>query len=269
MTTKDNRPIGIFDSGVGGLTIVREVLSQLPNEEIVYFGDTLRAPYGGLDTQTITAYTLQICDFLIEQNIKALVVACNTIDALCLEAITKAYQPLPIIGVIEPACRKTATVANASVGLMATVASVRSGAHEKMLRSFGGRQAFYSCPCPTLVPLVEDLKLGTDYAKQEVRKYTEELLSKGIDALILGCTHYPFLRPEVEAVTGDKITIIDPALYTVSALAQTLQNLGAQRQDPHPPQHKFYISGDTSKFFAIYRLISPDTPDVTNHILRK
>ena len=265
-TATDNRPIGVFDSGVGGLTVVREIFARLPNEEIAYFGDTLRAPYGVRDNETIKAFTFQMCDFLVSKGAKALVVACNTIDALCLDEIAQKFG-LPTIGVIEPACREAVRLAQSSVGLMATNASVRSGAHERLFRRLGGSQAFHACACPSLTPLVEDGLLGTGYALDEVRNYAGELLENNIDTLILGCTHYPFLFPEVETVTGGKVNIVNPARGTAEALAQALSLQHIERDALTPPQHKFFISGDRAKFDTIYKIISDDTPDVAIHVL--
>jgi len=245
---------------------VREIFSQLPNEEVAYFGDTLRAPYGPRSVETIKAFTFQMCDFLVSLNVKAIVVACNTIDALCLGDIAQKYG-LPTFGVIEPGCREAVRLAKGSVGLMATLASVNSGAHERMFRELGGAGGFHPCACPSLTPLVEDGQAGTEYALNEVRGYVSTLLDANIDTLILGCTHYPFLRPEVEAITGGNISIADPARGTAETLAQTLTSQDTLRKTSTAPQHKFYISGDRSKFDAVYKMISNNPPDVTVHPL--
>ena len=262
----DNRPIGVFDSGVGGLTVAREIFKQLPNEEIVYFGDTLRAPYGSRDLATITEFTKQICEFLVSQNVKALVMACNSIVAASYDEIVKNFD-VPIIGVIEPACQEAAKFSEAAVGLMATAATVRSGAYERLFKQAGGTQAFHSRACPSLVPLIEDGMMGSEEALGEVRNYVNELLTHNIDTLILGCTHYPFLRPEVEIVTDGKIRIIDPAHRTAHVLGEVLAQLNMEREATTPPEHKFFISGDRTKFDAIYKTLFSTTPDITIHKL--
>ncbi|MCL2565469.1 MAG: glutamate racemase [Defluviitaleaceae bacterium] len=262
----DNRPIGVFDSGVGGLTVAKEIFAQLPNEEITYFGDTFRAPYGSRDLSEITVFTMQICEFLESQNVKALVIACNSIVAASYDEIVKNFK-MPVIGVIEPACQEAAKYSKSAVGLMATAATVNSGAYERLFEKVGGKQAFHSIPCPSLVPIIEDGKMGSEEALNEVRKYANELLTHNIDTLILGCTHYPFLRPEVETVTEGKVYIIDPAQGTTRTLAQTLAMLNMERKETSPPEHKFFISGDRTKFDFVYKTLFSTTPDIMIHKL--
>ena len=262
----DNRPIGVFDSGVGGLTVAREIFKQLPNEEIIYFGDTLRAPYGSRDFDEITKFTLQICEFLANQDVKALVIACNSIVAASYAEIVKNFD-MPVIGVIEPACQEAAKHSEAAVGLMATAATVKSGAYERLFGQAGGTQEFYSVACPALVPLIEDGKMGSEEALDAVRGYVDELLAHNIDSLILGCTHYPFLRPEVELVSEGKIRIIDPAVGTARELEKVLTQLDMKREATSPPEHKFFISGDRTKFDSIYKTLFSSTPSITIHKL--
>jgi len=262
----DNRPIGVFDAGVGGLTVVREVFEQLPNEEITYFGDTLRAPYGSRDLATITTFTMQICEFLESQNVKALVVACNSIVAACYDEIVKNFN-MPVIGVIEPASQEAAQYSKSAVGLMATAATVHSKAYEHLFERAGGKQEFYSVACPNLVPLIEDGMMGSEQTLKEVRNYINELPLDKIDSLILGCTHYPFVRPEVEKVTEGKLRIIDPAFGTVRDLAKILAQLDMERKDDSPPEHKFFISGDRTKFDFVYKTLFSATPDILVHKL--
>ncbi|MCL2853190.1 MAG: glutamate racemase [Defluviitaleaceae bacterium] len=264
----DNRPIGVFDSGVGGLTVVREIFGQLPDEEIVYFGDTGRAPYGNMDTEEIRAFVRQICGFLVdERDVKAIVIACNTIDALCRDELTEAYDSLPIVGVIEPGCMAALTAL--SVGLMATQASVDSGAHEKTFRSQGGNQPFYAVACPTLAKLVEDGGMGKPEALEEVSRYVGQVLEKEVDTLILGCTHYPILIPEIEKAAGGKLRIVNPAIATAASLKNILELRGIKR-DGHlkPPRHEFVLSKASDAFGTIcIAMFDNYVPDISIHIL--
>ena len=256
----------MFDSGVGGLTVVREIFSLLPYEEVVYFGDTARVPYGDRDPEEIKTFTKQICEYLVNKyDVKALVMACNTIDALCREEITAIYEPLPVIGVIEPGCLAAMTAK--SVGLMATQASVDSRAHEKTFRSHGGKQPFHALACPSLTKLVEAGKMGEPEAFEEVRRYVDELMEKGIDTLILGCTHHIILFPEICKASGGKARLVNPAIATAVSVKHTLERRGVASDRQSRPSHMFVLSKPSSAFGAICENMFKNVPEVTIHRL--
>ena len=210
MKNRCEAPIGVFDSGVGGLTVVREIMRNLPNEEIVYFGDTARVPYGSKSKETVTRYSRQIVRFLQSKEVKAIVVACNTASAYALETIKKELD-IPIIGVVEPGAR------------VACEATVHSGIYTSFIRRQKPDVQVVSKACPLFVPLVEEGWLKDPITMEVARRYLEELLQYDIDTLILGCTHYPLLRSTVQKIVGDKVNLVNPAYETARDLKKLLE----------------------------------------------
>ena len=247
----DNRPIGVFDSGLGGLTAVRELMRLLPSEDIVYFGDTARVPYGGRSPETILKFARQDMNFLCSFDLKAVVIACGTVSTTSLATLRQEYG-LPIIGVVEPtalaAARRTR---NNKIGLIATAASIHSGAYEKAVAQEKPEAAVFGKACPLFVPLVEE-GLWEDPVTDEIAKrYLSELIDIDIDTLILGCTHYPLIRSTVGRVMGDQVTLVNPAYETARELKELLQHYHILNdEEPHLGENKyqFYVSDGAEKF---------------------
>ena len=228
----DQRPIGVFDSGSGGLTAVREIRSILPSENIIYFGDTSRVPYGGRSPEILLHYARQDVHFLRSFDVKALLVACGTVSTNALPVLA-AESDIPILGVVEPACAAAAAVTrNKRVGLIATSASVRSGADERTLAAMDSTITVYAAACPLFVPLVENgrFRPGDTVIETVAREYLTPLRDTGIDTLILGCTHYPLLAEVIAGVMGSGVTLIDSGASAARALRQTLSDKGLLAQ---------------------------------------
>jgi len=242
------QPVGVFDSGVGGLTIAREILRQLPAETIIYYGDTAHVPYGSKTAEQLNIYARAIVEFLIEQGVKAIVDACNTTSAIALPYLKQKYN-LPIVGVIEPGVKEALAVTRRGrIGVIATEATVASGVHERLLKSLSPEVEVYLQACPRLVPLVEAGIIEGEEARSAVAEYVTPLVKKGIDTLILGCTHYPFLAPLIQEITGPEVVLVDPAASTVKELATILREQGGLRNFHGSKAHVFYVSGPIETF---------------------
>ena len=256
---KQNAPIGVFDSGVGGLTVVKEIMSALPNESIVYYGDTARVPYGSKSAETIIAYSRQIARFLMTQEVKAIVVACNTASALALEII-KAEFDVPFIGVVKPGAKMAAQATqNKRIGIIATEGTISSGIYEKFLKATSPEVEVFGKACPLFVPLAEEGWLNDTVTKQVAERYLAELKEKQVDALVLGCTHYPLLRGVIGEVMGEGVTLVNPAYETAKELTYVLEDnhLLKNAEDAQPPIHKFYVSDGAEKFRRFANTILP------------
>ena len=246
----DTRPIGIFDSGLGGLTAVRALDSFLPGENIVYFGDTARVPYGSRSCEIIFKYLRQDIAFLQTFDIKALVVACGTASTVGLSPLRDAY-PFPIFDVVEPAAGAAARATrNGRVGLIATSAAVSSGAYEDALLSVMPSAAVFAQACPLLAPLVENGRgqRGDAVAEILVREYLQPLLDVGIDTLILGCTHYPLLSDVIRDIAGDSVTLIDSGEAVAHATADRLHSDGLTRETNTPGTRRYFVSDGPEGF---------------------
>ena len=246
----DNRPIGLLDSGVGGLTVVREILRQLPNEEIVYIGDTQRAPYGPRSNEQITAFTWDMVNFLLSKNVKMIVFACNTATAVAIEEVRAALD-IPVIGVILPgassAIQKTITK---KVGVIATQATVNSDQYRKVIQLKSSSVDVRSLACPEFVTLVESNGADSEEAQEIVAKALKPMVGK-VDTLILGCTHYPLLRKLIQKEMGPNVQLIDSGSETVRDITVLLNYFdlnGEERQSLH---HRFYTTGKAEDFQAI------------------
>jgi glutamate racemase len=216
------RPIGVFDSGIGGLTVVKALRDRLPNETIVYLGDTARVPYGPKSPDTVQRYALELAHMLMQKNSKALVVACNTVSSVALPLLTRKFY-VPVVGVIEPGARAALQATrNQHVGVIGTRATIRSGAYERALCAIDNNVRVSSRACPLLVPLIEEGLFDDDVTDRIIVRYLEPLLSDGIDTLVLGCTHYPLLRAALARVLGREITLVDSAQNCATAVQETL-----------------------------------------------
>jgi len=220
-----SQPIGVFDSGLGGLTMVKELLKLLPGEDIVYLGDTGRVPYGSRSRDTITKYAKQDAAFLLEYDVKAMVVACNTVCSVALDALKNTYE-IPLYEVITaPAKAAVTSTKNGKIGIIGTAATIRSKAYENALSELDNHLTLSATPCPLFVPLVEEGWIDTDNeaAIHIAKRYLSPLREKGIDTLILGCTHYPLLRNVIAKVMGEGVTLIDSGVETAKVLKKDLQ----------------------------------------------
>ena len=251
MANLKNLPIGVFDSGVGGLTVAREIMRQIPNERIVYFGDTARVPYGSKSKETVTKYSRQIVRFLETQNVKAIVIACNTASAYALEQIEKEIK-VPIIGVVKPGAVTAARATqNGKVGVIATEGTIQSEIYTQYIKELKQDASVIGKACPLFVPLVEEGLLEDPVTDEIAQRYLSVLIDSGIDTLILGCTHYPLIRSTVGRVMGEKVTLVNPAYETAIELKRLLEEYN-MLQDEKPAlgtnQYQFFVSDGADKF---------------------
>lgn len=265
MKTVSKAPIGVFDSGVGGLTVVKEIMNQIPGESIVYFGDTARVPYGSKSKATITGYTRQIVKFLQAQNVKAIVIACNTASAFALETVS-AEIDIPMIGVIKPGAAMAArTTKNGRIGVIATEGTIQSRIYNDYLNATNPQVRVFGKACPLFVPLVEEGWVDDPVTMEVAKRYISELMPFDIDTLVLGCTHYPLLRNTIQKVVGDQVMLVNPALETAKSLKEFLTNEGLLNESGQT-EHHFYVSDGAEKFRQFANSILPcevvETKDV-------
>lgn len=245
------KPIGVFDSGVGGLTVVREIMRQIPNERIVYFGDTARVPYGSKSRDTVTRYSRQIVRFLETKEVKVIVVACNTASAYALDELEKEIK-IPIIGVVKPGAKvATEATRNNKIGVIGTEGTIGSKIYTSYIQKIKPQAEVIGKACPLFVPLVEEGLLKDPVTDEIAMRYLAELIDVGIDTLILGCTHYPLIRSTVGKIMGEHVTLVNPAYETARELKELLaaENLLCD----NPPglgtsQHQFFVSDGADKF---------------------
>jgi glutamate racemase len=240
--------IGVFDSGVGGLTVASKIAKMLPNERIFYFGDTAHVPYGDKSEVQIIGYVHNIIDFLIKKNVKALVMACNTSSAIVLPRLNGNLS-VPVMGVIEYAAKRAATIsANGRVGIVANPVTVRSSAYEKSIKEFSNNAiTVHQQACPRWVPLIESGKTSGKEVENVVREDLQSLIDANIDTLILGCTHYPYFAPTIKKILPRNVCIIDPAEAVISQLKQVLEDSNLL-SDAKKPKHSFFVSGNAEEF---------------------
>ncbi|NMB43316.1 MAG: glutamate racemase [Clostridiales bacterium] len=249
-------PIGVFDSGVGGLTVASEIMKQLPNERIIYFGDTARVPYGNKSKKTIIKYSKQIVNFLLEKNVKAIVIACNTASALALEEI-KAQVSIPVIGVVEPGAKTAASVTkNNNVGIIGTKGTISSGIYQELLNKTNPEVNVYGKACPLFVPLVEEGWINDPITFDVARRYLADFMEIDIDTLVLGCTHYPLLRDTISSVLGNRVNLVNPAFETAKTLKDVLISKGIKSHQK-TSNHEFYVSDGVDQFDTFAEGILP------------
>lgn len=256
-------PVGVFDSGVGGLTVVREIVRMLPGESVVYFGDTARVPYGSKSPETVIRFSIEDASFLVRKGVKLIVAACNTASSVSMPAL-RSWTEIPVIGVIEPGAEAAARATrNGVVGVIGTHGTISSGAYQKALRASGRVRSVVAQPCPLLVPLVEEGWLDNEITRAVVSGYMKPLLREGIDTLVLGCTHYPLLKPVLSDVLGGSITLVDSAESTASAVEAALGSAGLL-SDSAAGDHAYYVSDIPLKFQEIaQRFLGSSIPMVT------
>lgn len=269
----DNRcstaPIGVFDSGVGGLTVAREIMRNLPNEHIVYFGDTARVPYGSKSKDTIIRYSRQIIRFLQTQDVKAIVIACNTASALALDAVEYEFD-IPIIGVVKPGARAAAAATkNKRVGVIGTESTINSRMYHQLIGELDPEITVVGKACPLFVPLVEEGWLKDPVTETVARRYLDELLEQDIDSLIMGCTHYPLLRSLLRGVVGEQVNLVNPAYETAKELERLLQEKGLANpgeKEPGNEPYRFFVSDLADKFKHFANSILPYDIETTQKI---
>ena len=246
-----DKAIGIFDSGIGGLTVLKAIRSALPNERLVYFGDTARIPYGTKSRKLIQQYALEDAHFLMQFDVKMIVVACNTASAMALEFL-QSQLAIPVVGVVIPGAQGAVRVTkNKNIGVIGTTATVNSGAYTKTVLNNSPDCNVFSTACPLLVPLVEEGWLDTEITVLTLRMYLKEILNKQIDTLILGCTHYPLLTSTINKITGNDITLIDSGLETAKAVNEVLLQNNLLYKGPRKDDDQFYVSDIPQKFEEI------------------
>lgn len=263
-----NSPIGVFDSGVGGLTVAREIMRQMPKERIVYFGDTARVPYGSKSENTVIRYTRQIIRFLMTQDVKAIVIACNTATSYALEAV-EGELAIPIIGVIHGGARTATKVTrNKKIGIIGTEGTIHSGVYTKVLKELRPDVEVTGKPCPLLVPLVEEGLLHDSVTDEIASRYLSELKRKYIDTLVLGCTHYPLLRSTIGRLMGPDVTLVNPAYETALELKQIMTDQGLLWDAglAGKDQYHFYVSDLAEKFTDFATSILPGAVKETRQI---
>ncbi len=247
------RPVGVFDSGVGGLTVVNQLFRILPQEDIIYFGDTAHLPYGSKSKEAVTRFSLNIANFLKAQKVKIIVVACNTASSFALSSLRENIET-PVIGVIEPGAQAAIdTTRNFKIGIIGTEGTIKSRAFEEALRRIDKNVEVFSQACPLFVPLVEEGWLEEPETSQIAEKYLFPLKDKGIDTLILGCTHYPLLKGHLSRIMGQEVSLIDTAEATAKAVERKLGEKNLLRKGNRKAVYKFFVSDDPEKFLQLGR----------------
>lgn len=255
----DNRPIGVFDSGVGGLTSINALKSVLPKENIIYFGDTARAPYGSKTPAAICQFSLQIADFLVDQGAKMLVIACNTITSVALAEIKKAHPDIPVQGIIEPAAADIAELCTPdnSIGIIGTMVTTQSRAYENALYAHKGNLNVHSMACPAFVPLIEEGAVESDTMETTVHRYLDNFVANNkIDTLVLGCTHYPIIRSVIDRCSPG-LNIIDPSMSLAQAAKKVLEEKD-MLADRKTTKNVFYASDLSPDFINMMNRLGID-----------
>ena len=244
--------IGVFDSGIGGLTVLQKIIETLPKENTVYLGDTARAPYGTKSVETVLRYSFENTEFLVQKGVKAVVVACNTSTAIALTQLRDSLS-IPVIGVIEPGVRRAIkSTKNKKVGVIGTEATIQSGAYTRALKEADGGVEVYSRACPLFVPLVEEGWTDNDVVEMTVKAYLGSLKQSGIDALILGCTHYPLLKKAIREFIGSGVRLVDSAEETAREVETTLKKAVLTRRNGEGI-HSFFVTDAPDRFIEVGR----------------
>jgi glutamate racemase len=244
-------PIGVFDSGIGGLTVVHELMRQLPHESIVYFGDTARVPYGPKSPETVRRYSREIAAYLVDQGVKAIVVACNTATAHALPTL-RGELSVPVVGVVDPGAR--AAVAGSEtgrIGVIGTMGTINSGAYERAIRAIAPDATITTRACPLFVPFVEEGWLDREATRLVAREYLAPMANANVDALVLGCTHYPLLKPLIGEILGERVRLIDSAEETAAETGRVLDRLEARADGDSAPCYRFVASDAPEQFLRM------------------
>lgn len=259
----DDRPVGVFDSGIGGLTVAQEITRLLPNEQLVYFGDTARVPYGTKSKESVIRFSRDNVNVLLRYNVKVIVVACNTSTSWALNILRKEYK-IPIIGVIEPGSRRAVEVSRKQrIGVIATPSTINSGKYTQTILKMAPSAVVTARPCPLFVPLVEEGWLDHKVTENVAQEYLAPVKAGEVDTLILGCTHYPLLKPVLQKVMGKYVTLVDSGTETAREVKKLLEAEGLLRVSQHPPRHEFLVSDEPEHFRVVAkRFLGHDLPRV-------
>ncbi len=247
----NSNPVGIFDSGVGGLTVAKKIFELLPYENVVYFGDTARYPYGPRSQKIIRKFSSQDTNFLLSRRVKFIVIACNTASALALEKLKRTYHT-PMIGVVEPgASAAVKATRNGKIGVIGTLGTIHSHAYPKAIRRLDPRLEVYSLPCPLFVALAEEGYMDQEVTRLIASEYLHPLIRNGIDTLVLGCTHYPLLKKVISRTMGSKVRLIDSAEETAKEVRKFLEKHRLLRKIRKKPVRRFYVSDIPDRFIEV------------------
>jgi glutamate racemase len=248
---KNSVPIGVFDSGIGGLTVVREIIKMLPREDIIYLGDTARVPYGTKSSRTVVAYSIHNARFLVSKGIKMLVVACNTSSAVSLPSLSGELD-IPVIGVIEPGAKKAgAATKSGRVGVIGTPSTIKSSAYKKALEAVSPDIEVYSKACPLFVPLADEGWTEGEISELIAREYLTPLKEHNIDVLVLGCTHYPILKRTIKKVMGGGVTLVDSAEETAKEIERVLKEKNLLNTGDDTPSREYYLTDVSDTFVSV------------------
>ncbi|MCC7431274.1 glutamate racemase [bacterium] len=240
--------IGIFDSGIGGLTVVKQLIKELPNENLIYLGDTARVPYGSKSPKTVTQFSLQNSQFLVSQNVKIIVVACNTASAEAIPTLRQNFD-VRVFGVIEPGSKQAAKITkNGKIGVIGTTGTIKSNTYQKEIQKLDSKIDVFSQACPLFVPLAEEGWFDKEATFLIAKEYLTNLVELGIDTLILGCTHYPLLSETIQKVVGDSVTLIDSGKETAKFVAEILKNLNQLSEKQTEGERKYFLTDLPLKF---------------------
>ena len=251
MHAKVNDPIGVFDSGIGGLTVVRALMARLPSENIIYFGDTARVPYGVKSVETIALYARQIVQFLLQREVKLLIVACNTMAAVANQAIVE-LSPVPVLDVIDAGARTAVAVTHSKrVGVIGTPATINSGAYNRAIHRLDPEVRIFSQTCPLFVPLVEEGWLEHRATRLIAEEYLKPLMEHNLDTLVLGCTHYPLLKPLLQEIVGDRIHLVDSAEAMADQAAEMFDSQDLGNRQKSLPEYHYCVTDVPHRFQSI------------------
>jgi glutamate racemase len=255
------KPIGVFDSGVGGLTVVKRLIASLPNESIVYFGDTARVPYGSKSNETVIEYSIQNTKFLLQKNVKAVVVACNTASSIAIDVLKKEFD-VPIIGMIEPgALSAIHNTKNNKIGVIGTRATINNKAYSNQLLKLNNHLEVFEKACPLFVPLAEEGWINHRATYEIAEEYLSELKLKVIDTLILGCTHYPILSKVIQEVIGENVKLIDSGVAASEVVRQEIDRIGLSTNSSAKGNISLYVSDISTNFKSIAELFLGQSVD--------
>lgn len=251
MVTTNRSPVGVFDSGIGGLTVAKEVIRQLPHESVIYFGDTARVPYGPKSPETVRRYSREIAGLLRDEGVKTIVIACNTATAHAL-TVLREEMDMPVIGVVEPGARAAvAATRGGTIGVIGTAGTIKSGAYERAIRALDPDVAIVAKACPLLVPLVEEGWMDHDATRLIIHEYLEPMIAANVDTLVLGCTHYPLLKSLLADVLGPDVRLIDSAEETAAETGRTLIASDLATTADADPNYRFIASDDPLQFLQL------------------
>ncbi len=245
------RSIGIFDSGVGGLTVLREIIKAMPQEDTIYFGDTARVPYGTKSPETVIRYAHEITSFLVRRDIKLLVVACNTVSAVALNGL-KRHFPIPVVGVIEPGAKRAVEVSRSGrIGVIGTAGTIKSSAYSRAIKRLNAQAEVLTRACPLFVPLAEEGWTDNQVARLTAQSYLQDLKEAGVDTLVLGCTHYPLLKPLICETMGPDVALVDSAEETARSVAEILSRKKLLRPPTEKGNHHYFVSDVPAAFIRV------------------